>query len=337
MVSMRFTRPAAVGAFVLAGLALVLFVASVFSHGMGRTGTLRLAPMCGMRGGCQGVGMMAGQAGSAPAAFSRATEDVSTVLPASGDAFGAPSPLLKMMPPEPVNATVVGAERKIAATASLNLRSKDLNETLDKIRAIAKNTGGFVENATVDQPENGQKSAWVTVKVPADRLDVALAEMKQSAAQVVNESMGAVDVTAENIDLAARLKNKKAEEAAYEALLSSATKVSDVIEVTQQLTQVRSEVESLEQQMRYLEGQTSLSSVTISITEDPQVQAQPGEFKRGNIFKSAINTLLDALLALGSGLVYFLISGLPILLLILGVLWVVYRIAKRSVDHLFGR
>lgn len=103
----------------------------------------------------------------------------------------------------------------------------------------------------------GLKSAWITVKVPADRFDVALAEMKQTADQVVNENAGVADITAQHIDLSARINNKQAEEKAYENLLGSATKVTDVIEVTQQLTNVRTEIESLEQQLRYLEGQTT--------------------------------------------------------------------------------
>jgi hypothetical protein len=100
---------------------------------------------------------------------------------------------------------------------------------------------------------------------------------------------------------------------------------------------VRSEIESLEQQLRYLDGQTELATLSVSVTEDPQVQANPGEFQRGNVFKTALNTLVDALLALGSGLVVFIISGLPVLLIMLGLLWVVYRVAKRVVDGFFGR
>lgn len=74
----------------------------------------------------------------------------------------------------------------------------------------------------------------------------------------------------------------------------------------------------------------------MNVTEDPQVQANPGEFQRGNVFKAALNTLVDALLSLGSGLVVFLISGLPILLIIFGLIWIVYRVARRIVGRMFG-
>lgn len=336
MLGTRFARALAVGAFMLASIALVLFLASVFSGGARHMTTSGLGGCAlGMKGGCAGNGaFFSGRSGMMAQPEIGMMEDVTMSAPAT-DGMMAPAPMMKTTPV--MDGSVVSAMRKVATTATLDLRAKSLDWTTSKIREIAKDTGGFVENANVSQPERGIRTAWMTVKVPADRFEAALTEIKQTADQVVNENMGSTDMTAQDIDLAARLKNKRAEEAAYENLLSSAAKVSDVIEVTRQLTQVRTEIESLEQQARYLEGQTVLSTISVSLTEDPQVEAKPGEFSRGNVFKAALTSLVDALLALGSGLVYFIISGLPILLIVLGVLWIVYRLAKRGVDHLFGR
>lgn len=260
------------------------------------------------------------------------TTDMKMTYPAPAMGMAESMPMPPMM-----DGSGVAVERKVATTASLDMRAKSLDWTVGKIREIVKNVGGFVENASTTQPEYGIRSAWMTVKVPVDRFDTTLAEVKQTADQVTNENIGSLDMTGQDIDLTARLNNKRAEEKAYESLLSSATKVSDVIEVTRQLTQVRSEIESLEQQARYLEGQTALVTLNLNITEDPKVQGDAGEFKRGNIFKAAVNTLVDALMALGSGLVVFLISGLPILLIMLGAIWMVYRIARRVVNGFFGR
>ncbi len=340
MFSPRWAKALAVGALALSSLALVLFVSSVFSRGMHRGMSYDVTEKCRMKGGCQKSmewqGSMGGDGMMGAGRTLMLDESVTQSAPAF-DMAAEPMGMMKSMPAPAVSGTVVSMERQVATVASLELRAKSLDWTVGKVREIAKNSGGFVENASVNQPEQGLRTAWMTVKVPADRFDAAFSEIKQAADQVVNEVTGASDMTAQNIDLNARLNNKRAEEAAYENLLGTAAKVSDVLEITQQLTQVRTEIESIEQQLRYLEGQTALATVSVSVTEDPQVEAKPGEFSRGNVFKSAVNTLVDALLALGSGLVYFLISGLPVLLLILGVLWVVYRVAKRAVEHFFGR
>ncbi len=331
MLSLRWSRALATGALVLASIALVLFVASVFSQGKSFGGMKQhmkysVSPMMGERG----VGWA--DSWEKEMAQDMVTTDMKMTYPAPAMGMAESMPMPPMM-----GGSVVSTERKVSTAASLDMRAKSLDWTVGKIREIVKNVGGFVENASTTQPEYGIRSAWMTVKVPADRFDTTLAEVKQTADQVTNENVGSLDMTGQDIDLTARLNNKRAEEKAYENLLSSATKVSDVIEVTRQLTQVRSEIESLEQQARYLEGQTALVTLNLNITEDPKVQGDTGEFKRGNIFKAAVNTLVDALMALGSGLVIFLISGLPILLIMLGAIWLVYRIARRVVNGFFGR
>lgn len=340
MLSQRWAKALASGALVLASITMIMFVASVLTRDARFSGGERIARGCmpGMQGGCSVPLQWEGSNDSFevaaptvaiesnPVAFPSVSTDRSLLFQSEG-----------LRPDMMMGKSVVSAERKVSTSGSVDLRVKSLDWTTTKIREIVKNAGGFIEHATFNQPEQGIRSSWMTIKVPADRFETALTEIRQTADQVVNENIGAVDLTANSIDLNARLNNKRAEEKAYESLLGTATKVADVIEVTQQLTQVRIEIESLEQQERYLEGQTSLATLSISITEDPQVQTHSGEFQRGNLFKAAFNTLVDALLALGSGLVMFLISGLPILLLLLALLWVVYRVAKRVVEGFFGR
>lgn len=333
MFSSRITKALAVGILGIASIALVLFVASVFSFGGGKTG-YQTHPCKGMKGGCSAIDQPNVGGGRFMSPMMAPAPESLEVGDRSADAMS----MMKMVPAMSMSSgSVVGADRKVASTASLDLRTKSLDWTVGKIREIAKNVGGFVENASVTQPEWGQKSGLVTVKVPADRFDAALAEMKQTADQVANENTGTADVTAQYIDLSARINNKRAEEKAYENILGSATKVTDVIEVTEQLTSVRTEIESLQGQLRYLEGQTTLAAISVSIIEDPQIGARPGEFTRGNIFKASLNALVDALLALGSGLVMFTIAGLPILLILLGVLLIVYRCAKKLVHGFFER
>lgn len=329
MLSVRWSKALATGALILASMALVLFVASVFSRGKQSLSIqqhMRAYPPQMMHEESMGWD------GSPHGFETLEDEAMDRALPPM--AMG--EPMMEKSMPSMMGGTVVSVERKVSTTASLDMRAKSLDWTVNKIREVVKNVGGFVENSSTSQPERGIRMTWMTVKVPTDRFDAVLSEVKQTADQVVSENVGSTDLTAQNIDLTARLKNKRAEEKAYENLLSSATRVSDVIEITQQLTGVRSEIESLEQQMRYLEGQTALVTLNLNITEDPRVQGETGEFKRGNVFKNAINTLVDALLALGGGLVVFLITGLPILLILLGVLWVVYRLAKRAVEGFFS-
>lgn len=71
-------------------------------------------------------------------------------------------------------------------------------------------------------------------------------------------------MTAEYIDIEARLKAKKTLESRYLELLKKATKVSEILEIEKELSVIREEIESKEGQLKYLQNKVSLSTVTIN-------------------------------------------------------------------------
>lgn len=242
------------------------------------------------------------------------------------------------MPMPPVNSLSVGvADRKIVKNASLDLRAQSLDWTVAKIQEIVKNVGGYVENSNVSQPLTGVKTAWLSVRVPADRLEMTIEESKKAASSVVSEHLNASDMTDQSIDIAARLNAKQAEEAALVSLLDRAAKVSDVIEVTERLTMVRSEIERLQAEQRSLEGQVAMASVSMSITEDPRVVVDTNPVRDGNVVKQSISDISRWGIALGSALVALLISGLPVLIVYGFIIWVAYRLGRFIAGRVMGK
>jgi hypothetical protein len=241
----------------------------------------------------------------------------------------APMAMDAMTMPMMTGATSVAvADRKMAKSASLELRAQSLQETMAKIQDTVKNVGGYVESANVSQPMNGIKTAWLSVRVPTDRLEATLDEAKKAASAVVSENLNAGDVTDQNIDLAARLNAKRAEEAALVSLLDTATKVSDVIEITGRLSMVRAEIEQMESQSRMLEGQVAMASISMSVTEDPQVIVDTTPVRDGNVVKQSVTDLSRWGIALGSALVALTISGLPVVIIYGFFIWVLFRFGR---------
>lgn len=233
----------------------------------------------------------------------------------------ATMPMMKTAP-------VMMADRKVTKSASLDLRAQSLDWTVGKIQEAVKNVGGYIENANVSQPLAGVKTAWLSVRVPADRLEATVDEAKKAASSVVSENMNAGDVTDQAIDLNAHLNAKRAEEAALVSLLDTATKVSDVIEVTERLSMVRGEIESMEAQSRMLEGQVAMASVSMSVTEDPKVVVDTTSVRDGNVVKQSVTDLSRWGIALGSALVALTISGLPVVIIYGFFIWVLYRFGR---------
>ena len=77
------------------------------------------------------------------------------------------------------------------------------------------------------------------------------------------------EVTAQYVDLQARLKAAKAAEQRLVELLGTRTgKLSDVLEVERELTRVRSEIESMQGQSNVMLHQVNYATVKVELSEE---------------------------------------------------------------------
>lgn len=331
----RWLKPMLVGVCLVALIPVLLVFGRFVSHD-------RPTPIDGY--GKRGM-MWQGKYDSALGSPGRAypmtiTEEVQRQASAD-DSLAYPAPGVPMMggvmtaPTPATSIAVAPEERKIASTASLDLRVNNLQEVIGQIREAASAQGGYVEHSSVSEPRIGVQSAWMTVKVPANNFQAAFDAIKSRVSYVAGENMGSTDLTTSFIDLQARLNNKQAEERIAQGLFDRATKISDAIEVSQHLATVRAEIESLQGQLRLMENQTAMATISISLTEDPKVVADGGEFRSGNVWKRAWNELVASLTTLGSGLVVLVVAGIPVLFVYGFILWGVYALTRKGVRKFF--
>ena len=84
---------------------------------------------------------------------------------------------------------------------------------------------------------------------------------------VQNLVIGGQDVSAQYVDLQARLANEEAQREAMLALLQQAKTVNEIIAVQNQLGQVTGQIEQLKGQIAYFDHATTYSTVSVSIHE----------------------------------------------------------------------
>lgn len=149
-------------------------------------------------------------------------------------------------------------DKKIIKTGNLNLKVEKAETAAESLANIAKLNKGEISNSYFSESSRGIKSGYLTVRVPYQNFENVFAEIKKVATQVMSESSNAQDITAEFIDLEARLKNTQAEEASFVAILSRSGKIEDVLAVTREVARVRGEIEQLQGQIRYLSSQTDM-------------------------------------------------------------------------------
>ena len=230
-------------------------------------------------------------------------------------------------------------ERKIIRDADLQLESAVPEETQQKIAAIVEGKGGFVVQST-QSSSNSQVTTRDTVsmsaRVPAEKFNEALNEIRQTASRVVVETVQGKDVTEEFVDIQARLRAKKALEEQFLEIMKRANSVEDALNVQRQLGEVRGEIEQIEGRLRFLENQTSLSTIKVSIRTPTAFSASSSGFfyQLGEAVSSGFNVALSFVLAL----VTIIIALLPFFLFIvlpLGFL-IRYFIRKNRRQKLAG-
>ena len=158
------------------------------------------------------------------------------------------------------NAPVV-VERKIIRNADLTLEANSPEETQQKIASIVNGKGGFVVESTQrtsDAQATTRDTVLMTIRVPAEKFDETLNEIRQNANRVIVETIKGEDVTEEFIDIEARLKTKKALEQQFLEIMKRSNSVEDALNVQRELAEVRGEIEQIEGRKRF-SGKSGIS------------------------------------------------------------------------------
>ncbi|MBI2357145.1 DUF4349 domain-containing protein [Candidatus Dojkabacteria bacterium] len=229
-----------------------------------------------------------------------------------------------LLPSPPIDRGDSGAknesEQKVVKTGSFDITVDDFDDVSGKIRKYAKELGGFVVSSN-DQGVGVDRTLVMTIKVPATAFD-SLTERVKGYASVVNSfTESSSDITLQYQDLKARLKNEKALETKLVEILDLATKVTDILEVQNQLSQTRQNIEVLESQIKYYDSQIEMSSVTISMSLSSESLEVTGEkWQPVGIFKEALTSLVELFKDLGSLAIWAVVFS--------PVVFVIYLVAK---------
>jgi len=172
----------------------------------------------------------------------------------------------------PLDTTETTQERMIVRTGDMSLVVGNVIQARDDIAQLAARFDGYVVSSQISGEEEEMRG-WISIRVPDDKFEQALAELRNLAVRVKSESTSSQDVTEEYTDLQARLKNAEATEKQYLALLEKAVDVEDILKIYQSLSQVRQQIEQIKGQMQYLERTASMSRISVYL--EPQATAKP--------------------------------------------------------------
>jgi len=153
-------------------------------------------------------------------------------------------------------------EQKIIKTGDIKFETNDLGATYNQMITAVKKHNAIIQNDS-EGNEYGSVFRKIIVRVPSKNFDAFLSDISKGVSYFDNKEISSQDVTEEYIDIDARLKAKKVLESRYLELLKKANKVSEMLEIEAQLSAIREEIEAKEGQLRYMQSQISMSTITI--------------------------------------------------------------------------
>ena len=217
----------------------------------------------------------------------------------------------------------------IVRTAALTIVAKDFSAARAAVERIVDQHGGYVADLNTTTPKDAAQTLTVTLRIPAPQLDAALAELKKLG-RIEQEMQSGEDVTKQHTDLVARLKNARAsEQRLVEILRQRPGKVSEVLEVEQEISRVREEIEQMEAGRKDLEKRVQFSTVQLRLVEEYKEQLNVTPPSTGTRLRNALvsgyRDAVDSIIAF----LLFLLSAGPTLLLWLAILFLPARWAWR--------
>lgn len=222
-------------------------------------------------------------------------------------------------------------DRDVIQRADLTVRTSDLGRALVRARAVVRDAGGFVADENTETDGRGKpRRSTLSLRVPADTFAGVLDDLGELG-RVRAQHISTEDVSTQVVDVDARVASAERTLRRIRELLQEADDFSDVLSLEAELARREADLASLKAQQAYLEDQTSLSTVTLTLLPRPTGPADEGEpdgFVAGLATGwGALSTVVAAILT-GLGV----LTPLLVLLVPLGLAtwWGVRRLVRRQ-------
>jgi hypothetical protein len=235
------------------------------------------------------------------------------------------------------SAANASAQRKIIFTSDIRLVVDAFEDIDQRVHELAKQYSGFVARSNIQGSDGTPRRGEWTLRIPSEKHD-PFVQAGQALGQVRSIRSDSQEVTAEFVDLQARLRNLQAEETRLHEHLSESTKsLKDILAVEREIARVRGEIERSQGRLNVLNDLTSLSTVTLAIEEIKNFVPEPTE--EPGFATQVARTWSDSIASVGSfftrasllavGLIPWLVVVLPIGLM----LWLTGRAFRRAASR----
>jgi hypothetical protein len=165
----------------------------------------------------------------------------------------------------PVTPLPTSYGRDVIFTADVDVEVEDVGRAADEALLAVQAVGGFLFGQhTLSDPPGTE----LVFKVPPSGFPVALDGLGELGTPL-GQTVSAEDVTSVVVDLESRITTAEASVTRLRALIDQAADVPTIVSLEAELRSRETELETLRGQLRTVEAQVSLATITLTLTEIP--------------------------------------------------------------------
>lgn len=150
--------------------------------------------------------------------------------------------------------------------ATMTVIVDSVEKSVDIISKIVNQQQGDIIKLEQKQAkdDNALQTATIQLRIPENSLEATLNELAKLGT-VESRNISAQDVGSQLVDFQARLANLRKTEANLQKIMDRAGSVKDVLNVSNELSNVRQSIEQIDAQLKSLQNQVSYSTITINL------------------------------------------------------------------------
>lgn len=225
----------------------------------------------------------------------------------------------------PENALTQG--QKLVRKLWLTAETENLDTLLGSVEQRVKTLGGYMEAREIHNYSVYNRRAELTIRVPADSLD-QFSEVVKENANVTSTTETADNITLSYVAVESRMKALETEQTRLLELLSKAENMTEILQIEERLTKVRTELEEVTSQLRVYDNQVDYGTIYLTLHEVREYTEEDPE----GFFQRIGRGLSESVEDIGDGVVeilIWLIVASPYLALLALAVGAVVLIVKR--------
>ncbi len=184
----------------------------------------------------------------------------------------------------------------------------DVKKATQDASTLVTQNGGYVVNSNLEG-YNDRTTAYMSVRIPANKAEGFLTSVRSLSVKVVNENISGDDITDQYTDVEENLRLLEATKVRFEEIWKSATKTQDMLSVLREIQNIQREIDSLKGSKTYLENLSKYSLFSLNFSKDEMdLPYMPSEsWSAEYVFKSAVRELIRNVRGIASTAIWIVV------------------------------